>query len=265
MDTDLCLHDTIVPSVSPIPNIPGSWVISNLISAQEALNFILKVTHDETIDTNTRLRDDYTSSIVRISTRFKHDIPDLALAMYSRLQGIAPAQLTYDEEDDELGPFLKGSWNFHSVNERISFLKYGPGGIFSKHRDGIFIKHEDLRSMISVLVYLNNDYLGGRTKAFSDDGLHEFSIEPVVGNAFMMIQRVLHEGGVVEHGEKYAIRFDLLYYRISEFVQEIHDKNELAAEYLKMAGEFERSHQGMEAVKYYRMAFKLNPKLESML
>ena len=266
MDTGLFLQDSATPSISPIPNISDTWIIFDLITRSEASGFISGISHDEIIDTNTRLRedDDYESSIKRISLRYKHDMPDLATAMFSRLQGIAPPELSFDQEDDEIGPFLKGTWSFHSVNEKISFLKYGPGGVFSKHRDGIFIKHQDLRSMITILVYLNDDYVGGRTKAYSYDEQHEFTIEPVVGSAFMMVQKVLHEGGVVQEGEKHVARFDLLYHRVTEFVQEIQDKNALAAEYLQMAGEFERSHQGMQAVKYYQMAFKLNPKLEDM-
>ena len=80
-----------------------------------------------------------------------------------------------------------------------------------------------------------------------------------------MIQRILHEGGAVEQGIKHAIRFDLMYHRITSYSPEIQEKNVLAAQYLKMANELERSNQGMEAVKYYQKAFKLNPKLEYML
>ena len=265
MDTDLILFDEVHPELQAIEAIPGSWIINNLISPSEAANFIAKVEHDEEIDTRLRVRDDYTSSIHRISRRYKHDLPEIAKEIFNRLQGIAPSQLTFEEEDDELGPFLKGIWNFHSVNEKISFFKYEPGGVFSKHRDGIYIKHEDLRSFITILVYLNNDYTQGRTKIFSDDGLCEISIEPAVGLGFMMIQRILHEGGAVEQGIKHAIRFDLMYHRITSYSPEIQEKNVLAAQYLKMANELERSNQGMEAVKYYQKAFKLNPKLEYML
>ena len=119
--------------------------------------------------------------------------------------------------------------------------------------------------MITILIYLNNDYVRGRTKAYSDDDRNEFAIEPVVGDAFMMIPKILHEGRVVEEGTKHALRIDLLYERITPFVQEIYDKNLLAAEYLRIANDLERSFQGMEAIKYYQKAFKLNPKLEEML
>ena len=262
----MILFDSIAPSVSIIEGIPGTWLISNLISQPEAKKIIENTNFDEIIDTRP-LREDncYKPSIQRVSKRCKKDCPLLASEFYNRLQNIAPAQLDFDQEDSELGGFLKGSWRFHSVNERISFLKYEPEGHFSIHRDGIFIKHEDLRSLITILIYLNNDYVGGRTKAYSDDDRNEFAIEPVVGDAFMMIQKVLHEGGVVEEGTKYALRIDLLYERITPFVQEIYDKNLLAAEYLRIANDLERSFQGMEAIKYYQKAFKLNPKLEEML
>ncbi|OMJ88767.1 hypothetical protein SteCoe_9232 [Stentor coeruleus] len=265
--SDLILFDSIVPEVREIPNIKGAWLISNLLSQAECLNFIEKIQHDEIIDTSTRLREDdnYEASIIRKSKRYKHDLPQLSQQIFERLKGIAPETLTFESEDDELGPFLTGTWKFHSVNEKISFLKYEVGGQFSKHRDGIYIQHQDLRSLITVLVYLNSDYQEGRTSAYDDTGAYSISVEPIIGSAFMMIQRVLHEGGQVASGVKLAVRFDLMYHREGEMNSEIEEKNKLAAEYLKMANELERSHQGLEAVKYYRMAFKLNPQLESIL
>jgi hypothetical protein len=265
--SDLVLHDEVHPTMTSINNIPGAWVLKGLLSSNEANHFISKLKFDEEIDTTANLRKDdpYKASILRKSFRFKQDLPDLASQIFSRLKKVIPSHLSFEEEDDELGPFLKGDWTFHSVNEKISFLKYGPGGVFSKHRDGIFIKNEDLRSLITVLVYLNSDFQGGRTKCFDDSEQFECEIEPIVGDAFVMIQRVLHEGGVVESGFKYAIRFDLMFLKSTEKNAEELSKNELAEKYLKIAGELERSRQGMEAVKYYQMAFKLNPKLEEML
>lgn len=267
MESDLILQDTLTPSIEEIKNIPGAWIIHDLISRSEAENFISKVEFNEEIDTTLRVRadDDYQASIKRISRRFKHDLPQLAEQIFDRLQGVIPKAVTFEKEDSELGPFLTGTWDFHSVNERISFLKYGPGGVFSKHRDGIFIKNEDLRSLMTVLVYLNDSYEGGRTKCYNDEETCECQIEPIVGDAFLMVQRVLHEGGTVISGFKYAARFDLMFYKRTEKSEEEISNNALAEKYLAMANELERSFQGQEAVKYYKLAFKLNPKLEEML
>lgn len=265
MNTDISLCDTVYPTIQEINGIPGTWLLNDILSPFEADMFIHNIDYNEVIDTTDILHDGYEASVHRVSLRYKGDMPVLASDMYKRLQGIAPSELVFNEEDPELGAFLTGKWDFHSVNERISFLKYEPGGTFSRHRDGIFIRHEDLRSMISLLVYLNDDYVEGRTKAFSDNGDFEIDIQPAVGAGFMMMQRVLHEGGVVKQGVKYVIRFDLLYYRHNHLDRQIQDKNQLAAQYLSIAQDLERSHQGMEAIKYYQLAFKLNPKLEQML
>lgn len=267
MESDLVLQGSTSPVLEEIKNIPGAWVIHNLITAEEAEYFISKIEFDEEIDTSTRLRldDDYQASIKRKSFRHKKDYPYLAKQVFDRLQGVIPQTLCFDKEDEELGPFLAGTWDFHCVNERVSFLKYGPGGVFSKHRDGIFVKNEDLRSLMTVLVYLNNQYEGGKTKCYDDSEAFEAEIEPVVGDAFLMVQRVLHEGGTVISGFKYAIRFDLMFYKRTGKTDEEISKNELAEKYLAMANELERSFQGKEAVKYYQLAFKLNPKLEEIL
>jgi len=114
------------------------------------------------------------------------------------------------------------------LNERISFLKYEAGGIFERHRDGVFVYHEDKRSFITILIYLNGDYTDGRTKVFTDDLSFEFAVVPTPGLAVSMTQRVLHEGGIVTEGLKYVIRIDAIYEREGVYDKEKLEKNQLA-------------------------------------
>jgi tetratricopeptide (TPR) repeat protein len=77
-----------------------------------------------------------------------------------------------------------------------------------------------------------------------------------------MSQRVLHEGDAVLAGVKNIIRLDAIYEREGIYDKEKLEANRLAEMYLNLAGELERSGKGMQAVEYYKKAFRLNPDLE---
>ena len=174
--------------------------------------------------------------------------------------------MSIEEDDRELGAFSKGDWEFVGVNEMISCYRYTSGGRFSKHRDGIYYRNEDCRSLYTVLIYLSDDYTGGRTTVYCDDD-PDFSleVEPEVGLAFMMLQRVMHEGKPVEAGEKFAVRLDLMYQRQGEYDATRIENNRLAEEYLRLAIDFERAKNGPKAIEYYKKAFRLNPGLERVM
>ena len=56
---------------------------------------------------------------------------------------------------------------FHSVNERFRFLKYNGEGHFRRHTDGRYQNKNNI-SLITILIYLNQDYQGGYTTFFKD-------------------------------------------------------------------------------------------------
>jgi hypothetical protein len=118
--------------------------------------------------------------------RLKLEHPRLAHEFYERVLKVVPTQLEFTEEDKDLGPFLVGRWNFVQINERISFLRYNPGGVFERHRDGIYVYHEDKRSIMTILIYLNDSYEAGRTAVFTDDLSFEHHVAPVPGSAVCM-------------------------------------------------------------------------------
>ena len=66
--------------------------------------------------------------------------------------------------------------------------------------------------MITILIYLNDDYQGANTKFFSDSydkiGL---SLKPTNGMVCIMQQNIEHEVPKIERGIKYVIRTELMY------------------------------------------------------
>ena len=68
-------------------------------------------------------------------------------------------------------------------------------------------------SMITILIYLNDDYIGAKTSIHKD--LHPETIigeiEPKVGLIYLMDQDILHSVPNLISGTKYVIRTELMY------------------------------------------------------
>lgn len=98
------------------------------------------------------------------------------------------------------------------------------------------------------------------------------SIKPECGTALIFPQNVIHEGAELE-GIKHFMRTDIFYTRVIEEDEGMDAETRLAMMetkekaqcYLDLAREYERCHQPMKAVEYYRKAFKLNPALDEIV
>lgn len=107
------------------------------------------------------------------------------------------------------------------MNERLRYLKYGPGQFFRRHCDGCY--YTDDRTEVSyhtLQLYLNgdkDDLKGGATRFFrqirSRSGDREFiDVEPRLGRVLIFEQsHLLHSGEEVESGEKITIRTEFMY------------------------------------------------------
>ncbi|MES2638330.1 MAG: 2OG-Fe(II) oxygenase [Myxococcota bacterium] len=91
------------------------------------------------------------------------------------------------------------------LNERLRYYRYDPGQFFAPHHDGAFVRSETERTFVTVIVYLNDDYLGGETIVAGEPVL------PREGQALLFHHPVLHEGAPVDMGRKYVLRTDILY------------------------------------------------------
>jgi hypothetical protein len=61
------------------------------------------------------------------------------------------------------------------------------------------------------MVYLNDDFVGGETKFYLDDGTPRLDVKPERGMALVFVHRQLHEGAAVVQGRKYVLRTDVMY------------------------------------------------------
>ena len=100
---------------------------------------------------------------------------------------------------------------YHSINRRFRFLKYEKGGFFARHKDNNY-KTKDTISLITILIYLNEDYKGGYTTFFANvDDKEGFTLEPKTGMISLMDQDIGHYVPELVEGVKYVIRTELQY------------------------------------------------------
>jgi hypothetical protein len=107
------------------------------------------------------------------------------------------------------------------INHRLRILKYTEGEYFRPHYDGSFEAGKGVCSLITVQLYLSGNCVGGSTR-FLIDHLEPIGcdykehdlvvdIEPVPGRILIFEHDIYHEGSILESGEKYAVRTDVLY------------------------------------------------------
>jgi hypothetical protein len=109
-------------------------------------------------------------------------------------------------------PLTYNNKNIKYINPRFRFLKYDIGDYFTRHRDGNYVDAEGNQSLITILIYLNNDYEGGYTTFFSDpDDYNGYIIVPKPGMICLMDQEIGHEVNSLISGNKYVIRTEIMY------------------------------------------------------
>jgi len=102
-------------------------------------------------------------------------------------------------------------------NERWRFYRYRPGQTFQLHRDGSYMSLETYeKSEVTFLMYLNDDMTGGETRFFADmnqvaQRCPYLTVTPMTGAAVVFLHAIWHEGAVVQSGEKYVLRTDVMY------------------------------------------------------
>lgn len=119
--------------------------------------------------------------------------------------------ITLEQRIQHLIPLEYRGKKYHSINPRFRFLKYNePTHHFAPHQDGCYSAN-NIMSMITILIYLNDDYAGARTCTNKDKKTIMSEIEPKSGLVYMMDQDILHSVPNLISGTKYVIRTELMY------------------------------------------------------
>ncbi|KAG0097522.1 hypothetical protein BGZ93_002577 [Podila epicladia] len=109
------------------------------------------------------------------------------------------------------------------LNERMRFLKYGPGDKFEAHMDGEYRRADGSghRTKMTIQLYLNDACEGGATTFLNERAMWrvegdqeqelKVAVAPKVGQLLVFQHDLVHEGSAVQSGVKYVIRSDVLY------------------------------------------------------
>ena len=133
---------------------------------------------------------------IRNNDRVMFDDPELARRLVEAARPRVPERLERD-------------WVLCGANERLRCYRYRPGQHFAPHFDGAFHRHDDERSLLTFLVYLNGCRAGGSTRLL-DLGV---DVQPAAGLGLIFNHHLLHEGAPVVEGVKYVVRTDLMFRR----------------------------------------------------
>jgi predicted 2-oxoglutarate/Fe(II)-dependent dioxygenase YbiX len=175
------------PLVQTIADVLSPAECSRLIERIEALG--------PTTAPITTARGPVMRTDIRNNERVMFDDPDLARELFTRIESA-------------IAPRLAGMRPI-GANERFRCYRYAPGQRFAPHYDGAFIRNDRQRSLLTLMVYLNDGFEGGAT-AFHD---FDVRVEPRAGTALIFQHALLHEGCELIAGTKYVLRSDVMYER----------------------------------------------------
>lgn len=182
---------------------------------------------------------------------------NFASILYRRLEPFI-FQDCHLEDIRPCGFGTQGKWVPDHINPCFRFNQYiGPSIGFTPHRDATYIRNEDLRSIFTVLIYLNDDFEGGTTSFHKSitkrtkemrvcDEMKagsklRFRFSPQQGSVLLFNHNMIHSGDPLPaESTKYLIRTDLVFRRI-----------ERPADYNYL---WQKDPDFIQAVKYFREA-----------
>jgi len=155
--------------------------------------------------------------------RIVMDDNELAKTLWKKIRDLIPENLAYGQ----------GETKAVSVSKKFRVYRFDEGHKFARHYDGfeygsnVYATPTASKSTkkkipvpgLTLLVYLNEDFEGGKTVFFNSKGKEALSVKPTAGTALIYTHTILHEGSEVTKGRKYELHSDILF-GDSEFDEE---------------------------------------------
>ena len=154
----------------------------------------------------------------RSSERILLQSDELADLIWKQLQH----HLTSDDHNgvqpSGFGVSYGSKWVPVTINPLLRCSRYlaSADGKFERHRDAGFCYNNDFRSVASLVIYLNDDFLGGTTSFWEDPdqpNTQTNQVMPNVGTAVYFNHNVEHQADALKQGTKYILRCDVMFHR----------------------------------------------------
>ena len=174
----------------------GIWTVKNFFSEDECAEWIAfaeELGFDEA-PISAGIGKEKIQKDVRNNNRAMLDDEDRAFTLWQQAKKHVP-QMIYHRV--ALG-----------LNERLRFYRYDSSQKFSWHADGFFRRNNGEQSLLTLMVYLNEDFEGGET-VFSGEKTVE--VVPETGTLLFFRHELFHEGSIVRTGRKYVLRTDVMF------------------------------------------------------
>ena len=126
--------------------------------------------------------------------------PEIGSTLWTRIAPHVPPTMTTAWD----GP--RRTVHAHGLFTPLRVYRYEVGHHFGLHSDQSYTR-DDARSLLTLLLYLDNDFDGGETEFPEQDLI----VAPRTGDALWFQHAVLHAGKAVTRGTKHVLRTDVLY------------------------------------------------------
>ncbi len=177
------------------PKCPPWWTVEDVLTDSECRGLIERIeASSPEIASISAIGGPVVDERSRNNTRVISDDAALAATLFGRVQATIPGRVS--------------SMDVVGANERLRYYRYERGQRFAPHHDGSFVRNIKERSLLTLIVYLNDDFEGGCT-SFLD---LRVDVKPKRGMALLFQHDLLHEGAEVTSGVKYVVRTDVMFH-----------------------------------------------------
>ncbi len=265
--------------------IDTAWVVDNLLSKEECNEFM-----EHAITAGIENKKAAGDVRHRDSTTIAIDNSEMAEVVFDRIQPYLPQEVIVDEDCKNLGleqnkSDIYGTWKPYGLNSKWRIVCYPGKGHFGPHRDGYYLLDENHRSLITINGYLTDrpHGFGGATRFLKDSleanlntskGIFTAEEDDIIckvdadkaGKAVVFFHDLMHDGEPLKDGSppKWLFRTEVMFERDPSTAPQLTADEQEARKFLKKAEESEESGNLKEAMKFYKIAYRLDNSLESV-
>jgi predicted 2-oxoglutarate/Fe(II)-dependent dioxygenase YbiX len=119
----------------------------------------------------------------------------------------------YDSIVDHIKDYSRLKYYLNGINPLLRFFKYNEGDYFKPHVDGLYKDVNGNISLLTIHIYLNDNFEGGTTSFYRYDE-HEaiYSYRPKRGDIIIFDRELfLHSCDFLKSGTKYFAKTELMY------------------------------------------------------